>query len=107
MVDKCNGVTGGSGSGSTNPAVAALGAGAAAAALAKDAGKKRLSGEGATPQSKDSSDRAEKRKKKKNYYAKLKKEEDDKMAELASKYRDRSVSRRACQAFLIDFMGAN
>ena len=29
------------------------------------------------------------------------------MAELASKYRDRSVSRRVCQAFLIDFMGPN
>ena len=40
------------------------------------------------------SDRAEKRKKKKSYYAKLKKQEDDKMAELAAKYRDRARERR-------------
>jgi len=37
----------------------------------------------------ETSERAEKRKKKKSYYAKLKREEDDKMAELAAKYRDR------------------
>ena len=38
----------------------------------------------------ESSDKAEKRKKKKSYYAKLKRQEDDKMAELAAKYRDRA-----------------
>lgn len=38
--------------------------------------------------------RAELRKKKKSYYAKLKKQEDDKMAELAEKYRDRARERR-------------
>ena len=36
----------------------------------------------------------EKRKKKKSYYAKLKRQEDDKMAELAAKYRDRAKERR-------------
>ena len=55
---------------------------------------------GATPKAgsaglkKESSERAEKRKKKKSYYAKLKKQEDDKMAELAAKYRDRAAERR-------------
>uniref|UniRef100_A0A646QG64 Protein Red n=1 Tax=Hemiscolopendra marginata TaxID=943146 RepID=A0A646QG64_9MYRI len=39
-------------------------------------------------------DRAEKRRKKKSYYAKLKKQEEDKMAELAMKYRDRAKERR-------------
>ncbi|GAB6023944.1 hypothetical protein CHUAL_008674 [Chamberlinius hualienensis] len=34
------------------------------------------------------------RKKKKNFYASLKKQEDDKMAELAEKYRDRAKERR-------------
>ena len=38
--------------------------------------------------------KAEERRKKKTYYAKLKKDEDDKMAELASKYRDRAKERR-------------
>lgn len=38
--------------------------------------------------------RAELRKKKKSFYAKLKKQEDDKMAELAEKYRDRARERR-------------
>merc|ERR1712039_486536 len=42
----------------------------------------------------DSGDRGEKRKKKKSYYAKLKRQEDDKMAELAAKYRDRAKERR-------------
>ena len=42
----------------------------------------------------ETSERAEKRKKKKSYYAKLKREEDDKMAELAAKYRDRAKERR-------------
>ncbi|CAB4067104.1 IK [Lepeophtheirus salmonis] len=37
---------------------------------------------------------SERRKKKKSYYAKLKKAEDDKMAELAAKYRDRAAERR-------------
>ncbi|XP_014205633.1 protein Red [Copidosoma floridanum] len=40
------------------------------------------------------SNRAELRRKKKSYYAKLKKQEDDKMAELAEKYRDRARERR-------------
>jgi IK cytokine len=40
------------------------------------------------------SDKAEKRKKKKSHYAKLKREEDEKMAELAAKYRDRARERR-------------
>jgi len=39
-------------------------------------------------------DKAEKRRKKRSYYAKLKKDEDDKMAELAAKYRDRAAERR-------------
>ncbi|XP_059479474.1 protein Red isoform X2 [Neocloeon triangulifer] len=39
-------------------------------------------------------DRAEKRRKKKSYFAKLKKQEDDKIAELALKYRDRARERR-------------
>ena len=42
----------------------------------------------------DSKDKGEKRKKKKSYYAKLKRQEDDKMAELAAKYRDRAKERR-------------
>lgn len=40
------------------------------------------------------SEKAEKRKKKKSFYAKLKRQEDDKMAELAAKYRDRAKERR-------------
>ena len=39
--------------------------------------------------------RAELRRKKKSFYAKLKKQEEDKMAELAEKYRDRARERRA------------
>lgn len=39
-------------------------------------------------------DRSEARRKKKSYYAKLKKQEDNKMAELAEKYRDRASERR-------------
>uniref|UniRef100_A0A1B6D3C8 RED-like N-terminal domain-containing protein n=1 Tax=Clastoptera arizonana TaxID=38151 RepID=A0A1B6D3C8_9HEMI len=39
-------------------------------------------------------DRAERRRKKKSFYAKLKKQEEDKMAELAEKYRDRARERR-------------
>lgn len=38
--------------------------------------------------------RAELRRKKKSFYAKLKKQEEDKMAELAEKYRDRARERR-------------
>merc|ERR1719188_1052888 len=38
--------------------------------------------------------RAESRKHKKSFYAKLKRDEDDKMAELAAKYRDRAKERR-------------
>lgn len=38
--------------------------------------------------------KAELRRKKKSYYAKLKKQEEDKMAELAEKYRDRARERR-------------
>ena len=38
--------------------------------------------------------KAEERRRKKTYYAKLKKDEDDKMAELAAKYRDRAKERR-------------
>ncbi|XP_053989024.1 protein Red [Hylaeus volcanicus] len=40
------------------------------------------------------SSRAELRRKKKSFYAKLKKQEEDKMAELAEKYRDRARERR-------------
>ncbi|XP_069683312.1 protein Red [Periplaneta americana] len=47
----------------------------------------------ATPDA-DGDDRAERRRKKKSFYAKLKKQEDDKMAELAKKYRDRAGERR-------------
>ena len=43
---------------------------------------------------KELSEKAEKRKKKKSFYAKLKRQEDDKMAELAAKYRDRAAERR-------------
>lgn len=39
-------------------------------------------------------DRNEARRKKKSYYAKLKKQEDNKLAELAEKYRDRASERR-------------
>lgn len=39
-------------------------------------------------------DRSEARRKKKSFYAKLKKQEDNKMAELAEKYRDRASERR-------------
>ncbi|XP_063240527.1 protein Red [Bacillus rossius redtenbacheri] len=42
----------------------------------------------------ESDDRAERRRKKKSFYAKLKKQEEDKMAELAKKYRDRAGERR-------------
>ncbi|GLH10552.1 Protein Red [Gryllus bimaculatus] len=45
-------------------------------------------------QDNDGEDRAERRRKKKSFYAKLKKQEDDKMAELAKKYRDRAGERR-------------
>jgi len=38
--------------------------------------------------------KAEERRKRKTYYAKLRKDEDDKMAELAAKYRDRARERR-------------
>merc|ERR1711899_619188 len=41
-----------------------------------------------------SAEKKDERKKKKNYYAKLKRNEDDKLAELASKYRDRAKERR-------------
>merc|ERR1712020_240728 len=47
----------------------------------------------ATPRRVDKA-KAEERRKKKTYYAKLKKDEDDKMAELAAKYRDRAKERR-------------
>ena len=47
----------------------------------------------ATPRRVDKA-KAEERRKKKTYYAKLKKDEDDKMAELAEKYRDRAKERR-------------
>merc|ERR1711962_1554197 len=46
-----------------------------------------------TPRARDKS-KADKRREKKTYYAKLKKDEDDKMAELAAKYRDRAKERR-------------
>lgn len=46
------------------------------------------------PPSKSVEDKAERRRKKKSFYAKLKKQEDDKMAELAEKYRDRAKERR-------------
>lgn len=42
----------------------------------------------------ESEDKAERRRKKKSFYAKLKKQEEDKMAELAEKYRDRAKERR-------------
>ena len=52
------------------------------------------SGQGAASENKELSEKAEKRKKKKSFYAKLKRQEDDKMAELAAKYRDRAAERR-------------
>jgi len=60
-------------------------------------GKPRVSsvgGSGSIADSKELSEKAEKRKKKKSFYAKLKRQEDDKMAELAAKYRDRAAERR-------------
>ena len=47
----------------------------------------------ATPRARDKG-KADKRREKKTFYAKLKKDEDDKMAELAAKYRDRARERR-------------
>ena len=52
------------------------------------------SGTGTTVDNTELSEKAEKRKKKKSFYAKLKRQEDDKMAELAAKYRDRAAERR-------------
>ena len=50
---------------------------------------------GATPRSgRMDKEKAEERRKRKTYYAKLRKDEDDKMAELAEKYRDRARERR-------------
>ena len=50
---------------------------------------------GATPRSERmDKEKAELRRKRKTYYAKLRKDEDDKMAELAEKYRDRARERR-------------
>ena len=49
---------------------------------------------GSTSKNKELSEKAEKRKKKKSFYAQLKRQEDDKMAELAAKYRDRAAERR-------------
>merc|ERR1712173_184775 len=46
-----------------------------------------------TPRARDKG-KADKRREKKTYYAKLKRQEDDKMAELAAKYRDRAKERR-------------
>ncbi|XP_034230741.1 protein Red isoform X2 [Thrips palmi] len=51
-------------------------------------------GSSKTPAEDDLDDRAERRRKKKSFYAKLKKQEEDKMAELAQKYRDRARERR-------------
>ncbi|KAL0275647.1 UNVERIFIED_CONTAM: hypothetical protein PYX00_003444 [Menopon gallinae] len=45
----------------------------------------------------ETEDKAERRRKKKSFYAKLKKQEEDKMAELAEKYRDRAKERREGQ----------
>ena len=78
-------------------AVAALGAGNNTPASTSTTKKRVSSGDtpSATPSSgTGTSEKAEKRKKKKNYYAKLKRQEDDKMAELAAKYRDRAKERR-------------
>lgn len=47
-----------------------------------------------TQAAEEDDDRAERRRKKKSFYAKLKKQEEDKMAELAEKYRDRARERR-------------
>jgi len=54
----------------------------------------RLEASAKTPVRGGDPDKAEKRREKKSYYAKLKKDEDDKMAELAAKYRDRAKERR-------------
>lgn len=68
-------------------------------ASSNTSGKQRVStigssGAGSTSENKELSEKAEKRKKKKSFYAKLKRQEDDKMAELAAKYRDRAAERR-------------
>ena len=84
-------------------AMGALTLGAGASTLggttpaATSAGKPRVSsvgGSGSIAENKELSEKAEKRKKKKSFYAKLKRQEDDKMAELAAKYRDRAAERR-------------
>lgn len=62
--------------------------------LLQSAMKDKDSGLSKTPADEDADDRAERRRKKKSFYAKLKKQEEDKMAELASKYRDRARERR-------------
>ncbi|KAL1453633.1 hypothetical protein WDU94_009959, partial [Cyamophila willieti] len=52
-------------------------------------------------------DKAEQRKKRKSFYAKLKKQEDDKLAELAEKYRDRAKERRDGNQTELDPMTAS
>lgn len=55
----------------------------------------------------ESLDKAELRKKRKSFYAKLKKQEDDKLAELAEKYRDRAKERRDGNQTELDPMTAS
>ncbi|KAE8744278.1 hypothetical protein FOCC_FOCC009093 [Frankliniella occidentalis] len=62
--------------------------------LLQSAMKDKDSGLSKTSAEDDTDDRAERRRKKKSFYAKLKKQEEDKMAELAQKYRDRARERR-------------
>lgn len=62
--------------------------------LLQSAMKDKEPGSSKTTTEDDTDDRAERRRKKKSFYAKLKKQEEDKMAELAQKYRDRARERR-------------
>lgn len=62
----------------------------------KVGGAAKTGEEGAPAQRRDPKEeaRANERKKKKSYYARIKKEDEQKMAELAEKYRDRALERR-------------
>ncbi|XP_050528921.1 protein Red [Daktulosphaira vitifoliae] len=63
-------------------------------AVANPDGSSTKTPSGAKFESTGSNDKAELRRKKKIFYAKLKKQEENKMAELAEKYRDRAKERR-------------
>lgn len=72
----------------------APGGSAHAAGSVRDAMAKSSASSSASAMKPPSSERHEARRKKKNFYAQLKKQEDNKLAELAEKYRDRARERR-------------